>query len=113
MSKPGLTKDMELVGRVGIGGILLFNVSKRALNGPIKFNSPKHHEMLKHVIAECEQPGLSFGVHNGDDWLSRGGQLIPQEQSVKWRIAMSIMRHYLPDNLQLFAQHRFLKMAMN
>ena len=49
----------------------------------MKDNSQEHHEVLKHVMAECEQPGLSFGVHNCDDRLSIGGQPFTQEQGVR------------------------------
>ena len=45
MSKAGLTKDLEAIEKVGIGGILLFNVTQGIPNGPIKYNSPEHHDM--------------------------------------------------------------------
>jgi hypothetical protein len=83
MSKEGLTKDLEAIEKVGIGGILLFNISQGIPNGPVKYNSPEHHEMLKHAAAECERLGLSFGVHNCDGWSSSGGPWITPEQSMK------------------------------
>ena len=83
MTKEGLTKDLEAIEKVGIGGILLFNVSQGIPNGPIKYNSPEHHEMLKHAAFECERLGLSFGVHNCDGWSSSGGPWITPEQSMK------------------------------
>nr|WP_319509528.1 glycosyl hydrolase [uncultured Draconibacterium sp.] len=83
MSKAGLTKDLEAIEKVGIGGILLFNVTQGIPNGPIKYNSPEHHEMLTHAAAECERLGLSFGVHNCDGWSSSGGPWITPEQSMK------------------------------
>jgi len=83
MNKAGLTKDLEAIEKVGIGGILLFNVSQGIPNGPIRYNSPEHHEMLKHAAAECERLGLSFGVHNCDGWSSSGGPWITPEQSMK------------------------------
>ncbi|MDX1285296.1 MAG: glycosyl hydrolase, partial [Draconibacterium sp.] len=83
MTKAGLTKDLEAIERVGIGGILLFNVTQGIPNGPIKYNSSEHHEMIKHAAAECERLGLSFGVHNCDGWSSSGGPWITPEQSMK------------------------------
>lgn len=91
MSKVGLTKDLEAIERVGIGGILLFNVSQGIPNGPIIYNSPEHHALLKHAATECERLGLSFGVHNCDGWSSSGGPWITPEQSMKmvvWSEAM-------------------------
>ena len=83
MSKAGLTKDLEAIERVGIGGILLFNIAQGIPNGPIEYNSPEHHELLKHAAVECERLGLSFGVHNCDGWSSSGGPWIAPEQSMK------------------------------
>ena len=83
MSKEGLTKDLEAMQRVGIGGILLFNIDQKIPDGKIKYASPEHHAMLKHAAAECERLGLSFGVHNCDGWSSSGGPWITPEQSMK------------------------------
>ena len=84
-------KDLEAIERVGIGGILLFNVSQGIPNGPIKYNSPEHHEMLKHAATECERLGLSFGVHNCDGWSSSGGPWITPEQSMKMVVWSEIL----------------------
>jgi hypothetical protein len=83
MSKEGLTKDLESIKEVGIGGVLLFNISQGIPNGPIKYNSDEHHDMLKHAATESERLGLSFGVHNCDGWTSSGGPWITPEESMK------------------------------
>ena len=83
MSKEGLTKDLEAMQRVGLGGVLLFNIDQKIPDGLITYNSPEHHDMLKHAAAECERLGLSFGVHNCDGWSSSGGPWITPEQSMK------------------------------
>ena len=73
MSKEGMTKDLESMEKVGIGGLLLFNIAQGIPNGPVKYNSDEHHEIIKHAAAESERLGLSFGVHNCDGWTSSGG----------------------------------------
>jgi hypothetical protein len=83
MTKAGLTKDLEAVEKAGIGGILLFNVTQGIPNGPVKYNSDEHLELIKHAAAECERLGLDFGVHNCDGWSSSGGPWITPEQSMK------------------------------
>ena len=83
MTREGLTKDLESIEKAGIGGILLFNVSQGIPNGPVKYNSDLHHEMIKHAALECERLGLSFGVHNCDGWSSSGGPWITPEKSMK------------------------------
>lgn len=83
MSKEGLTKDLESMAKVGIGGLLLFNITQGIPNGKIIYNSPEHHEMIKHVAQEAERLGLSFGVHNCDGWSSSGGPWVTPEESMK------------------------------
>ncbi|WP_262485542.1 glycosyl hydrolase [Croceitalea dokdonensis] len=83
MTKEGLTKDLEAMAEVGIGGFLLFNVTQGIPNGPIKYNSPEHHEMIAHAAKEAERLGLSFGVHNCDGWSSSGGPWVTPEESMK------------------------------
>lgn len=83
MSKAGFTKDLEAIKKAGIGGILVFNVTQGIPNGPVKYNSPKYHEIIKHAAKECERLGLSFGVHNCDGWSSSGGPWITPDESMK------------------------------
>ena len=83
MSKAGITKDLESMVEVGIGGLLLFNVTQGIPLGKVKYDSPEHHEMLTHAAAEAERLGLSFGVHNCDGWSSSGGPWVTPEQSMK------------------------------
>lgn len=83
MSKEGLTKDLEAIEEVGIGGVLLFNVDHNIPKGKTTYNSPEHHAMLKHAAQECERLGLTFGFHNCDGWSSSGGPWITPEQSMK------------------------------
>ena len=83
MSKAGITKDLESIKSVGIGGVLLFNVTQGIPIGPVKFNSDEHIELIRHMAAEAERLGLSFGVHNCDGWTSSGGPWITPENSMK------------------------------
>lgn len=83
MSKEGLTKDLEAISKVGIGGVLLFNVSANIPAGRVTYNSDEHHEMLKHAAKECDRLGLTFGFHNCDGWSSSGGPWITPENSMK------------------------------
>lgn len=83
MTKAGITQDLESIKSVGIGGVLLFNVTQGIPIGPIKFNSDEHLELVAHMAAESERLGLAFGVHNCDGWTSSGGPWIAPENSMK------------------------------
>ena len=83
MTKEGFTKDLESMAKVGLGGLLLFNVTQGIPNGPVKYNSAEHHELIAHAASEAERLGLSFGVHNCDGWSSSGGPWVTPENSMK------------------------------
>lgn len=83
MTEAGITKDLESIKSVGIGGVLLFNVTQGIPIGPVKFNSDKHIELVAHMATEAERLGLAFGVHNCDGWTSSGGPWITPENSMK------------------------------
>ncbi len=102
MSKEGLTKDLESIEKVGLGGVLLFNVSENIPAGKIAYNSPEHLEMLKHAASECDRLGLTFGFHNCDGWSSSGGPWITPENSMKMLVySETIVKGGVPLNFQL------------
>lgn len=83
MSREGITKDLESLAQVGVGGIVLFHVTQGIPHGKIRFNSPEHLDLITHVAAECERLGLKFHFHNADGWSSSGGPWITPELSMK------------------------------
>ncbi|WP_371193804.1 glycosyl hydrolase [Glaciecola sp. SC05] len=83
MSKAGITKDLEALDEVGVGGTILFNVTQGIPIGDIKFNSDRHVDIITHMAAESERLGLSFGIHNSDGWTSSGGPWVTPEHSMK------------------------------
>lgn len=113
MSKEGLTKDLEAIEKVGLGGVLLFNVSASIPAGKIDYNSPEHHEMLKHAAKESERLGLTFGFHNCDGWSSSGGPWITPENSMKMLVySETIVKGGVPINIKVkqpFANRDFYR----
>ncbi len=83
MSKLGMTKDLEAIKKVGIGKVLLFNITQGIPHGPIKYASKDHFDILQHAIAESDRLGLEFGTHNCDGWTSSGGPWVTPENSMK------------------------------
>lgn len=91
MSREGLTRDLESLAQVGIGGIVMFNVTQGVSLGPVRFNSPEHLDLMAHAAAECERLGLGFAFHNADGWSSTAGPWITPEQSMKRVVFSEIM----------------------
>ncbi|KLI64125.1 glycosyl hydrolase [Aurantiacibacter marinus] len=83
MSREGITRDLESLAEVGVGGVVLFHVTQGISYGPVRFNSPEHLDLMAHAAAECERLGLAFSFHNADGWSSTAGPWITPEQSMK------------------------------
>lgn len=89
ISREGITKDLEEMKKVGIGGALMFNISNSNSDynnksaGPlnfvqpgVKYMSPTWYKMVKHAARESERLGMEFGVHNCPGWSASGGPWI-------------------------------------
>ena len=83
VSKAGITKDLEAMQRVGIGGAHLFNVSGGGQAGPVKFMSPEWLDLVQFSAQECQRLGLEFGIHNCPGWSSSGGPWNKPENGMK------------------------------
>lgn len=78
----GITKDLEAMKRVGIGGATLFNASL-APKGPVTFFSPEWIRMVQHTMREADRLGLEMSMHNCEGWSSSGGPWVRPEQGMK------------------------------
>ena len=90
ISGAGITKDLEQMKSVGIGGALMFNISKYNESGPlnfvedgVKYLSPAWYRMVKHAANESDRLGLEFGMHNCPGWSATGGPWITPELAMQ------------------------------
>jgi hypothetical protein len=98
VTKEGVTADLEAMQRVGIGGALIFEVSKANGSngifftegtppGPLKYMSPEWQEMFGHVCSEAARLGVKININGGAGWCGFGGPSITAElsmQQVTW-----------------------------
>lgn len=97
-SKSGITKDLEAMKAVGIGGATIFNLSSAVqeshyptLNNPWPeqtYRSQAYWEAMKHAAAEADRLGLEIGLHNTVGYSTTGGPWIDEERSMQrlvWR----------------------------
>lgn len=83
----GITRDLEAMARVGVGGVHMFDVGVGIPQGPAKTLSPLWVKMVRHAVSECDRLGLSFTLHNCPGWSSSGGPWITPElgmQQLVW-----------------------------
>ena len=76
VTRDGITRDLEAMARVGIGGALMFDGSTYVPEGPAKYLSPEWRGLMTHAIKEADRLGLTLGMHNAPGWSSSGGPWI-------------------------------------
>lgn len=83
VSRSGITKDLEAMKAVGIGGFVLFDASVLIPAGPVGFNTKQDHELRSFALAEANRLGLEAGFNNSSGWSSTGGPWVTPEHSMK------------------------------
>ncbi len=79
----GITRDLEAMQKVGIGGFQIFQAGTGIPRGPVAYGSPQHLDLLKHAAKEADRLGLEFAMHNCPGWSSSGGPWITPELSMQ------------------------------
>ncbi|TVP76767.1 MAG: hypothetical protein EA353_11585 [Puniceicoccaceae bacterium] len=83
VSKEGITKDLEAMAAIGLGGFQVFDVSLDTPPGPVRYHSPEWYDLMQFAMEESERLGLEFGFHNCAGWSATGGPWITPENSMK------------------------------
>ncbi len=83
LSKKGITADLEAMKRVGIGGVLIFEVDKGVPIGPYDFGGEKWRELFKFMVQEADRLGLKVNMNNSAGWTGSGGPWMPVEKSMQ------------------------------
>jgi hypothetical protein len=82
----GITKDLEWMHRVGIGGMQLADVAAgggQTIDQPLAFGSPGWLDAVKHAAAEAQRLGLELTIFSSSGWSLTGGPWVTPEQAMK------------------------------
>ncbi|MEO6525688.1 MAG: glycosyl hydrolase, partial [Gemmatimonadaceae bacterium] len=79
----GITRDLEAMARVGVGGVQMFDVGTGIPKGPVATLSPEWVRLVEHAASEANRLGLSFTMHNCPGWSSSGGPWITPERAMQ------------------------------
>ena len=84
ISREGITKDLESMKRVGIGGVLWMEVSGPwwAPQGPIEGGSKPWHDAMQWAICEADRLGMAFAL-SVDFGYGSGGPHITPDRSMQ------------------------------
>lgn len=92
-SKTGITKDLEAMKAMGIGGATIFNLASAVqethaptLNNPWPeqtYRSPAYWEAIRHAAVEAKRLGLEIGLHNTAGYSTTGGPWVTEERAMQ------------------------------
>ena len=86
VTKDGITKDLEWMKRVGIGGFQLADVdfgSGQTVAEKVVFGTPAWLDAVRHSAAEADRLGLEMTVFSSAGWSLAGGPWVKPEQAMK------------------------------
>ena len=83
LTREGITADLEAMARVGIGGVLFFDVDQGAPKGKALYAESLWRELIQHACKEAARLGLEVNMNNGPGWCGSGGPWITPEQSMQ------------------------------
>lgn len=89
IDRAAITRDLEEMKRVGLGGAQIFNVACKTPPGPVKFFSPEWRDLFQHAAAECARLGLELSMHNCDGWSQSGGPWVTPEDAMQKVVSAS------------------------
>ncbi|OJV15041.1 MAG: glycoside hydrolase [Dyadobacter sp. 50-39] len=86
ITKEGITKDLEWMKRVGIGGFQNFDASLFTPNVTPKklvFMTPEWKDAFKHTTDLAEKLGLEMAIAGSPGWSVTGGPWVPAADAMK------------------------------
>ncbi|MBN2211464.1 MAG: hypothetical protein JW709_08735 [Sedimentisphaerales bacterium] len=83
ITREGITADLEAMARVGVGGVLIMEVTEGVPVCPVEFAGPEWRELFQHVLHEADRLGLEVNMNNDAGWCGSGGPWITPELSMQ------------------------------
>jgi hypothetical protein len=82
VSKEGITKDLEAMKLIGLGGFQAFHIDGAMPRGPVGYMTPEWRTLMTHAVQEADRLGLEMCLHNCAGWSSSGGPWVTPETSM-------------------------------
>ncbi|VGO19356.1 glycosyl hydrolase [Pontiella sulfatireligans] len=90
ITREGITSDLELMQRLGIGGVTQFHNAflkdtrrPDSPRGPVRFMSDEYRELVNYSLKECERLGMTMGLQICDGFATAGGPWVTPEQGMR------------------------------
>src|ERR1044071_9686499 len=105
----GITRDLEAMHRVGLGGAMIFNAAESIPKGSVDYGGAEWLKLMTHAAREASRLGLELGLHNGPGWSSSGGPWITPAMSMQ-QLVWSETRVVGPGKRTLTLAQPFMKL---
>ncbi len=86
VTKDGITRDLEWMRRVGIGGAHVADIGMaggQRVGRKVDFFTPEWMEALRHAAAEADRLGLELSLFSSSGWSLTGGPWVMPAQAMK------------------------------
>ncbi len=83
ITRDGITRDLEAMKRVGLGGALIFHGGVFIPKGPVDYLSMEWLDRMAWAAQEAHRLGLDLAMHNCPGWSSSGGPWIAPDMSMQ------------------------------
>jgi hypothetical protein len=86
VTREGITKDLEWMQRVGIGGAQIADIGLdggQVIENKIEFFTPAWFDAVRHAAAESDRLGLELSIFSSSGWSLTGGPWVKPEQAMK------------------------------
>jgi hypothetical protein len=86
VTEDGITKDLEWMKRVGIGGFQLVDVasgSGQVVEPKINFGTEEWYHAVRHSAEDAKRLGLEMSIFSSPGWSEAGGPWVKPEQAMK------------------------------
>ncbi|MGN6728056.1 MAG: glycosyl hydrolase [Tepidisphaeraceae bacterium] len=90
ISKPGITKDLEAMARVGIGEAFIGSIDQPGPHGKIKVMTDEWFDAVAHAIREGGRTGVHVGMFNSPGWSQTGGPWVPATQTMRYLVSSEV-----------------------
>jgi len=90
ITREGITKDLEMLNKLGIGGVTQFHNAfdnkwkkRGSPRGPIRFMSKEYREMIQYSLEECQRLDMTMGLQICDGFSQTGGPWVKPETGMR------------------------------
>jgi hypothetical protein len=86
ITQEGITKDLEWMKRVGIGGVQNFDAAlgtPQVVEKRLAYMTPEWKQAFTHAVRTADRLGLEFAIAASPGWSETGGPWVPPQDGMK------------------------------